>query len=173
MHDDPFWENSQWEKLTYLLWAGHYGTVMSPRNRQTLSTLHAALALSCPTHIIEDATRLHAQDSSGIRDIHGNYPLHYAVRTSNASRQVLLKLLQFFPQAVSIRDNQGRLPLHETLKHGRTWEECVKELYLVYPAAVAEPDVETNMLPVALAAANCDLTTIYALLREYPQVAPS
>jgi ankyrin repeat protein len=172
-HAVPFWHTNQWAKLTYILWAAHYGTVVSPRNGQTLSTLHAALSLACPTHIIEDATSLHAQNASGIRDVHGNYPLHYAVRTLNASRQVLLKLLKYFPDAVSIRDNQLQLPLHEALKSGRTWEEGVKELYYAYPAAIAEQDSETCMLPVLLAAVHCDLTTIHALLREYPQVVPS
>lgn len=170
-HDVPQWQENQWQKFMYLLWAAHYGTVVSPRNGQTLSTLHAALALSCPTSILEDATRLYAQDMSGIRDVQGNYPLHYAVRTSNASRKILKTLMKHFPNAVSIRDGQhGRLPLHEALKNGRTWEEGIKDLYRAYPAAITEADTQSSLLPAVLAAASCDdLTTIFALVREHPQ----
>lgn len=171
-HASPRWLENQWAKLTYLLWEAHYGTVVVPQ-RQTLSTLHAALALSCPLHILEDAIRLHAQEASGTCDCYGNYPLHYAVRTSNASRKVIVELLKCFPLAASIPDYASgrRLPLHQALKHGRNWEQGAKDLYRAYPAAITVMDKGTSMFPAQLAAtASCDVTTIFELLREYPQV---
>lgn len=165
----PEWDDNQWMKVTYLLWAAHYGTVVKYRNGHKFSTLHAALALSSPSHIIEGTTRLYAKDVCGIRDYQGNYPLHYAVSTSNASRRVLIQLLKHFPPAASIRDSQGRLPLHEALKQGRTWEEGIKELYQAYPAAIAKKDVEMSLFPAHLAATVCDLTTVFVLIRENPQ----
>ena len=165
----PEWDENQWTKVTYLLWAAHYGTIIKYRNGHKFSTLHAALALSSPSHIIEDTTRFCAKHVCGIRDYQGNYPLHYAARTSNASRRVLVQLLKHFPPAASIRDSQGRLPLHEALKQGRTWEEGIKELYRMHPAAIAEKDVEMSLFPAHLAAMVGDLTTIFVLIRENPQ----
>ncbi len=157
-------------KVKYLLWAAHYGTVVKYRNGHKFSTLHAALALSSPSHILEDTTQYYAKDVCGIRDYQGNYPLHYAARTSNASRRVLIQLLRHFPLAASIRDSQGRLPLHEALKQGRTWEEGIQELYQEqHPAAIAEKDVEMSLFPAHLAAMASDLNTIFVLIRENPQ----
>ncbi len=142
------WDENQWMKLTYLLGAAHYGTVVTYRNGHKFSTLHAALALSGPTHIIEDASRIYAEDVYGIRDYQGNYPLHYAARTYNSSRRVLVQHLKHFPPAAaSIRDSQGGLTMHKALKQGQTWEEGIKDLYRAHPAAIAEKDVEVSLFP--------------------------
>lgn len=168
-HTVPQWLDNQWTKLTYLMWAAHYGTVVA-RQGMKLSTLHAALAIPCPSCIIEDATRLHAQEASETRDHYGNYPLHYAVKTSNASRKVVLELLKYFPPAAALPDARGRLPLHEALNHGRDWEEGIEDIYRAYQAANTEMDKTTSVFPAQLAAAaSCDVTTIFVLLREFPQ----
>jgi hypothetical protein len=146
------------------------GTVVKYRNCHKFSTLHAALALSGPTLIIEDATRIYAEDVCGIRDYQRNYPLHYAARTYNATRRVLVQQhLKHFPPAPSTRDSQGGLPMHEALKQGRTWEEGIEDLYRAHPAAIAEKDVEVSLFPAHVAAMFCDLTTIFVLIRENPQ----
>ncbi len=146
-------------------------TSMTRKNGQSFSALHAALALPCPARIIEAAMKLHGREMSCIRDIDDNLPLHYAVRNKRANRRVLTSLLRYFPRAASIPDDKGRLPLHEALKNGRKWDKGgVKHIFLAYPDAITEPDPEHAMIPVALAAISCDLTTIYSVLRECPQV---
>lgn len=159
---------NQWDKLCYILWARHYGTIVA-RSGQFFSTLHTVLALHCPKPIIEIALERHGAQSAGVRDKFGNLPLHYAVRIKS-SGAILATLLQHFPQAASRPDSDGRLPLLVALKHGYTWQQGVRELYFLYPMAISMIDDETCLFPFSLAATCSDVETIFCLLREHPQV---
>lgn len=163
------WSTNQWNKLTYLLWATHYGTLVA-RNSQTFSTIHAALALDCPRDVIDNAIHLQGMSSCGVRDIYGNLPLHYAVSAKAVHRIALQKLLEYFPAAASSSDSEGRLPLHQALKHGKTWGEGLDALYAAYPLAISLPDKESGFPLAFLAATNGDVETIFSILREFPQV---
>jgi ankyrin repeat protein len=159
---------NQWDKLCFILWARHYGTIVA-RSGQAFSTLHAVLALHCPKYIIEIALERHGARSAGIRDKFGNLPLHYAVRI-NSLGAILATLLQHFPHAASCPDSDGRLPLLVALKHGHTWQQGIRELYSLYPMAISMIDNETSLFPFSLAATCSDVETIFCLLREHPQM---
>jgi ankyrin repeat protein len=159
---------NQWDKLCYILWARHYGTLVA-RSGQAFSTLHAALALHCQKYIIDIVLERHGAQSAGVRDKFGNLPLHYAVRIHSLGA-ILATLLQHFPLAASRPDSDDRLPLMMALKHGYTWQQGVRELYSLYPMAISMIDDDTSLFPFSLAATSSDVETIYCLLREHPQM---
>jgi hypothetical protein len=161
------WDRNQWRKLTYLLWVRHYGSI-NARSEHSFSVLHAALALKCPTDVVDTAIRLHCRDVAGIRDVHGNLPLHYAVQSWAVTGAHISQLIAAFPHAAMSKDGKGRLPLHEALKSGKTWHGGVSTIYENYPA-VACKDEETSLPPAFLAASYSDLDATFSLLREYPQ----
>jgi hypothetical protein len=163
------WDRNQWKKLTYLLWVRHYGS-MNARSEHSFSVLHAALALKCPTDVVDTAIRLHCRDVAGIRDVHGNLPLHYAVQSWTVTGAHISQLIEAFPQAVMSKDGKGRLPLHEALKSRKSWHGGVSKIFEMFPC-VASKDEETALPPAFLAAAYSDLDATFSLLREYPQVA--
>jgi hypothetical protein len=163
------WDRNQWKKLTYLLWARHYGS-MNARSEHSFSVLHAALALKCPTEVVDTAIRLHCRDVAGIRDVHGNLPLHYAVQSFMVTAAHISQLIAAFPHAAMAKDDKGRLPLHEALKYGKAWHGGVSTIYENFPD-VASKDEETSLPPAFLAASYSDLDATFSLLREYPQVA--
>jgi ankyrin repeat protein len=165
----PRWNRNQWTKITYLLWASHYGTLVA-RNGQTFSTLHAALARNCPADVLEVAFHLHGSDACGVRDIHGNIPLHYAMRATAANDKLIRTMLEIFPLAASTRDSRGNLAFFEGLKHGRGWFGGLQHVVKEYPVVVAGVDPDSGLPAALLAAQFSDLETIFILLRGYPQV---
>jgi ankyrin repeat protein len=164
---------NQWGKICYMLWARKYGTIVS-RSGQAFSTLHAALALKCPLHIIELAIERHVSDVAGVRDVFGNLPIHYAVQCDYAyfgDTDIIRRLLQYFPQGAACKNASGRFPLLEALKHGYTWSLGIRELYVNHPAAITIMDFESSLYPCALSALfSCDVETTYCLIREHPQL---
>jgi ankyrin repeat protein len=164
------WDRNQWKKLTYLLWVRHYGS-MNARSEHSYSVLHAALALKCPADVVDTAIRLHCRDVAGIRDVHGNLPLHYAVQSWTVTGAHISQIISAFPHAAMAKDGKGRLPLHEALKSGKAWHEGgVSTIYDNF-TAVSSKDEETTLPPAFLAASYSDLDATFTLLREYPQVA--
>jgi hypothetical protein len=165
------WDRNQWKKLTYLLWARHYGSI-NARSEHSFSVLHAALALKCPTEVVDTAIRLNCRDVAGIRDVHGNLPLHYAVQSFMVTGAHISQLIAAFPHAAMSKDGKGRLPLHEALKSGKAWHGGVSTIYENCPD-VASKDEETSLPSALLAASYSDLDATFSLLRGYPQVATS
>jgi hypothetical protein len=163
------WDTNQWKKLSYLLWARHYGSI-NTRSQHSFSVLHAALALKCPVGVIDTAMRLHCRSVAGTRDVHSNIPLHYAVESWTVTGAHILQLLRAFPQAATTRNGNNRLPLHQALKSGKAWHQGVSLIYEQFPAAAASKDGETLLPPALLAAAFSDLDSTFALLRQDPQV---
>lgn len=165
------WDRNQWQKLSYLLWARHYGSI-NTRSQHSFSVLHAALALKCPVDVIDTALRLH-RDVAGARDVHSNLPLHYAVQSWTVTDAHICQLLTAFPPAAATRDGNNRFPLHEALKSGKGWHQGVSRIYESFPAAASHQDDDTFLPPVLLAAAYSDLDSTFCLLRECPQVVAS
>ena len=169
--NEPRWSPNQWQKVMHWLFVAHFGT-LSARNGQTLSILHASLAQNAPPEIVNEALRIAPNGFCGVRDIRGNMPLHYAVKSRALRGTGLLQtILRSFPQAASATDAVGRLPLHEGLRSGLTWTDGLSDVFAFYPAAVTK---HTNgageVPPVCLAASNSDLETTFLILQAYPQV---
>ena len=170
------WNSNQWNKLKDFVCAAHLGTIV-PRNKQTVSILHASLALQCPADVVRVALKIQGEDAvqCGVRDVHGNLPLHYAVSSKALNNdgdddgRLLSTILHKFPPGASTRDAFARLPLHEGLKSGKRWSDGLVDIYQQYPAAVTIPDRTTEQLAVVLAAEFSDLDATYATLRSYPQ----
>jgi ankyrin repeat protein len=156
----------QRQKLSLILSARYYGTISTILSTKNGSALHAALALKCSEDVLQFA--LEQYESAGVRDCHGNLPLHYAVRMIIPS--ILPKLLNKFPDGASCKDSSGRLPLHAALMNGCTWSQGVRDLFVHNPTAVSVKDEEYNLYPLALSAAFSDLETTFCLLRENPHI---
>jgi len=83
-------------------------------------------------------------------------------------------LLSGEPKAAGERDSNGQLPLHVAIMRGKTLDEGVQALVDAYPDALTTPDTKTNLYPFMLAASigrgRGDCSTIYALLRDAPEL---
>ena len=80
-------------------------------------------------------------------------PLH-AVMCMKAPDDVLLQLINAFPEACSLADDQGMLPLHLAMKNEDVDEEVLKRLLKVNPSGVNTKVKEENFpvgRPVLLA----------------------
>jgi len=86
-------------------------------------------------------------------------------------KKIITKLLQLYPRAARIRDTTGRLPLHLAAEAGRHWDSGMSALVEAAPKAVNTRDIRTNFYPFMLAATakNCDVDSIYGLLRANPE----
>jgi hypothetical protein len=181
----PAWTRNQRKKAAFVLWARHYGSLTLARTSSMYSTLHAALALACarpsdiPAEVVDMAVRYHALDSSGVRDLQGNLPLHYAVscRASVGDQGLVTashvrKLLRAFPVAAQTRDLAGVLPLHRAIRSGRFWHSGgVKDVYQCHPGAAIVRDAREHLFPAFSAAVYTrEIDTTFSLLRAYPEV---
>lgn len=179
------WTRNQRKKAEFVLWARHYGSLTLARTRSMYSTLHAALALACecpteiPAEVVDMAVRYHALDSSGVRDLQGNLPLHYAMscRTSVGDQGLVTashvrQLLRAFPVAAQTRDASGVLPLHRAIRSGRFWHSGgVKDVYQCHPGAAIVRDAREHLFPAFSAAVYTkEIDTTFSLLRSLPEV---
>lgn len=166
------WDSNQWKKLCYLLWAHHYGSV-SARSEHSYSTLHAALACQCPKGVVDTALSYYVNTMAGVRDLKGNLPLHYAVKSKVIDRDQMLRVLSAFRAAAGATDANGCLPLHEAIKAGRSWTSGTSEIYELFPAAASLKDKGSCLPPALLAAAKNDLDATFALLEQFPDFVES
>lgn len=90
--------------------------------------------------------------------------------TKEPSNNLLLLMLHWNPQAARYADKNGRLPLIHALLHKKTWIDGVQYLVWAAPQVLETRDPVSHLYPFQLAAAeNCDLDTIYHLVRSFPQ----
>ena len=158
--------------------------------------LHAALECGATHPVIEHLLKQYPEQvkqRSGL----GQFPLHLAVsncrhnaeaaeETSSSSDGrtsidrivdlVLSGILKKFPEAASMRDVYGRLPLHSALM-SRADTRVIENLLSanpssgIEPCGVMRPIMFADALPIVMATEyDCDLGTVYALLRGDPGV---
>ena len=72
--------------------------------------------------------------------------------------------------AAGMTVSMGRLPLHLALSTGKGWNEGIKDLVEVHPDSLIFPVPQCKLYPFMLAGVddNCDLDTVYELLRYNP-----
>ena len=77
-------------------------------------------------------------------------------------------LLKLHPRAAKVKDSSGSLPLHLSLHAGKKWfNDGIKELFEAAPEALDVRDSQ-GLSPIMIASSvkQCDLTTIFELLRN-------
>mmetsp|Transcript_19574 Transcript_19574/g.28892 ORF Transcript_19574/g.28892 Transcript_19574/m.28892 type:complete len:385 (+) Transcript_19574:178-1332(+) len=131
------------------------------------NVLHEIIRLDCPPSAIRMA-QIMAPGQVSKPDEVGRYPLHLAAANKSCCRRVLDSLIWGFPRAVQLCDQSGKYPLHWGAIGGRPFSAGVETIYLGGPAVTCIPD-KNGFYPFMYAASgNCELDTIYRLLRESP-----
>jgi ankyrin repeat protein len=148
------------------------------RQRRFLQ-VHAALECGSSPPVLETVLERHPEQLEEIDDL-GKLPLHLAVEHgSNRSLDIIMeKIWKPYKEACSQRDFLGRLPLHLALM-SRADCRIVQVLLDSNPASGVEhcDVVDTRFvdkLPIYMATEyQCDLSTVYMLLREDPSMVSS
>jgi ankyrin repeat protein len=111
----------------------------------------------------------------------GKLPIHYAADRGNKFHKygrmaVLKQLLKVYPEATTVRDGSGLLPLHIAIESRASLSVLEVLLRATNPNAGEavcrrRDDIMLNFPPVLMAAASdCDLESIFALLRYAPTI---
>lgn len=138
--------------------------------------LHAALECNASSPVLEYVLDKHADQLMEEDDL-GKLPLHLAAQHCSARTIpiILDRIWKPCKEACSKRDFLGRLPLHLALK-SRADSTLIRALLDANPPSAVE-DCEIvdpafmNRLPIFMATEyQCDLSTVYMLLREDPSV---
>ena len=162
----------QWEKAQLLLNAAY-----AHRDSQTVyRMLHAAVAFDMylPKDVLLFAMELYPELLKEKEDVCGRLPISIAAASrhssSQRSKEILLLLLQHFPQAASVSDSSGRSPLALALDSGKSWDSGVALLFEAAPDLLHRRDVTTR-LPPALLSASSTLVIENKLSNTEPQFA--
>jgi ankyrin repeat protein len=138
--------------------------------------LHAALECGATSYVLRCVLERYA-DQVSQQDGLGQFPLHLGVANcrEDASMVVLLDILVKCPQAVWKRDYLGRLPLHAALMNcanGRVIQNVLEANPCSGVQACGVRDARFRQkLPISMATEfDCELTTVYTLLRGDPSV---
>lgn len=134
--------------------------------------LHSALyTKDCPMPIIEFLV-VAAPEQADELDETGNLPLHLAsaVELDEAHSQsyveVIVELLERYPEGASAPNPEGLLPLHLMIQAGRSWECGIEKLVEVHPAAICDLKLPPPVLAIFLS--RLDRDTMFRLLQEAP-----
>lgn len=134
--------------------------------------LHSALAAGSNAHVLRHALDLFS-DKVTEQDCHGRLPLHVAMEYCQGEESVTLvleKILKRYPDAATVEDEDGRLPLHVGLVKRANFR-LIQGLLEANPASGFTPCGQSGKLPIHIAMENnCDLSTLYVLLRGDPCV---
>ena len=163
----------KWEKLLILASEtieakeGSFGETKMP-------LLHTLVELDCPESIIRYALTIYSNQCQD-RDRHGRSVLHLALLNKKAKENIVRLLLKppfGHPAMVRMLDHKGNLPLHALIGSGCNYSDNrMKMIIDVEPKALETRDGVLGLYPFMLAASserNCDLGTVYELLRQTP-----
>ena len=128
--------------------------------------LHSALACSANSHVLGHVLDKYS-DQVMQPDCYGRLPLHIAMARCRGEESLLTqKLLKRYPEAAMVKDCIGRLPLHVGLENKAEFG-LIQQLLELNPSSGFTP----QGLPLRMAMAHdCDLSTVYILLRGDPCV---
>jgi hypothetical protein len=103
----------------------------------------------------------------------GQLPLHIALATKQYSHDVLVDILEAYPDAASIKDKVWRLPLHCALEGTPAPTEFILRLIETYPDAAMMADTRMYLpLHVAMESTpSAPIEVVQGLLTTYPQAA--
>jgi ankyrin repeat protein len=140
--------------------------IRSRRMPDEFLPLHSALACGANAHVLGHVLDKYSEQVMR-PDANGRLPLHVAmkyVRGQDKISVVLNKILRPHPEAALVKDEHGLLPLHVALCHKAEFG-LVQPLLDLNPSSGFTP----HGLPLQMAMAHdCDLSTVYSLLRGDP-----
>ena len=160
-HSNHLWK---WEGFRLIVRCAHYGSV-NLRSLHNLPVLHATIALNLKAETLDAVVKDLARSQAGVRDVHGLYPLHYAVKSSKIKEHHLRRLARYFPPAVKAKLPCGNFPMTVGLKNEL---DCAMVLLERFGRVATVPEASTGLLPVFIAAERCTVGTIFCLLRANP-----
>mmetsp|Transcript_3906 Transcript_3906/g.5642 ORF Transcript_3906/g.5642 Transcript_3906/m.5642 type:complete len:98 (-) Transcript_3906:110-403(-) len=86
------------------------------------------------------------------------------------AEQLLKDVLRLNPRAAKVENSYGYLPLHLSLESGKSWFiDGVEDVFNAAPEA-SFTRCRDGRTAITIAAENCDLTTIFELLRRSPHL---
>jgi hypothetical protein len=128
--------------------------------------LHSALACGANAHVLGHVLDKYSEQVMR-PDTAGRLPLHVAMKYIHGQDKisvVLNKILKPHPEAAMVKEERGLLPLHVALFHKAEFG-LIQPLLELHPSSGFTP----QGLPLQMAMAhNCDLSTMYSLLRGDP-----
>lgn len=148
----------------------------SDKTRDGELYLHSALYTeNCPLPIIEFLVVAAPEQAEEFDDL-GNLPLHLAAQVevledevqSQSYAEVIVELLEHYPEAARTPNPKGKLPLHTMIAKGRTWNCGVDKVLEVHPAAVI--DLNLNSLALSTVMSRLDHDTMFRLFKEAPHL---
>ena len=140
--------------------------------------LHSALSSGASAPVIQIVLDRFGDQELQEIDCQGRLPLHIAMTnttTEDAISIVLQDVLRSYPDAATVRDNKGRLPLHVGLESNANFR-LIQAILEVHPVSKVQccqtrDSRFVDQAPLWMATAfDCDLSTIYHLLREDPSI---
>ena len=165
----------KWEKLLILA-----SETIEAKGRSFGETkmplLHTLVELDCPESIIRYALAVYSNQCQD-RDRHGRSVLHLALLNKKANENIVRMLLKppfGHPGMVRMLDRKGNLPLHILIGSGCGYSDNrMKMIIDIEPKALETRNGVYGLYPFMLAAScetNCDLDTVYELLRQTPHL---
>ena len=165
----------KWEKLLILASEtieakeGSFGETKMP-------LLHTLVELDCPESIIRYALAIYSNQCQD-RDRHGRSVLHLALLNKKANENIVRMVLKppfGHPGMVRVLDHMDNLPLHVLIGSGCSYSDNrMKMIIDIEPKALETRDGVHGLYPFMLAAScetNCDLNTVYEMLRQTPHL---
>jgi ankyrin repeat protein len=152
-----------------------FGCLGTP-NRRCFLQLHAALECGASAPVLDFVLDKYG-DQLKQTDNLGKLPLHLAAQywTKGAIPCIIKRIWKPHQKACTVHDILGRLPLHLAIK-SRADCRLIRALLDANPASVVEdcniidPSI-VDKRPIIMASEHqCDLSTVYMLLREDPSV---
>ncbi|KAL3923598.1 MAG: hypothetical protein SGILL_001568 [Bacillariaceae sp.] len=126
--------------LSVLILEGGTDAHAIPNNQGELP-LHLACERSVPIHIIQGMVQAFPEAIKAQTTTYRQTPLHYLIRSKNATLSLTQLLLQVCPQAAKIRDRYGRTPFMIGV-HCNVSGEVLEALYEAFPPAAGMKSTE-------------------------------
>lgn len=170
-------DDAAWTKLVLTVQAAH--RALKGCCTITNQELHMALELQLPAAVVYHFTRLYPEQARRpMVRCQELLPLQYVVSNpdyigSKECDALVRQLVHAYPDAAAATlQPDASYPLHVGLSNNLGWLKGLEEIAFAYPDASQLADPVSGLLPFMQAAAvkDCDLNTVYCLLRERPLI---
>lgn len=147
---------SLWNIVAMLLLAAKYGNSypdLTALLDQKAFVVHAAVSTLLPKEVVMNALYLYP-DQAGLADCFGNYPFQLTLTSpyEGAKSDILLKLLDQYPEAATFRTQDGQSMLATAVMSLSVDARVIARLVQVQPETLRELNPVLNLYPFQLAA---------------------
>jgi len=149
---------SMWNSVSILLRAAKYGNEDLPSLLQTEDfVVHAAVSTLLPKKVVMTALTLNPEQAL-FPDFNRSYPLLLALTGpyEESKRDVVLQVLQQYPEAASVVSSDGRSMLSIAATARSIHPDVITELLNANPDALRQLDPHVSLYPFQLAALEKD-----------------